>query len=149
MSTTLQIQSVAPGLFCYTLHGVLYPASVYATGSGVVYVAAAGALPGYSSRPAAAGDLIELYATGCGLTNPVAPDGVLLTTAYPAADLASFQVTIAGKNASVLYAGLISPGLWQVNVQVPSGLIGGDQPLVLSVNGAVSQPNVMITLLGG
>jgi uncharacterized protein (TIGR03437 family) len=149
MSATLEIDSVAPGLFCYTLHGVLYPASVFATGSGVVYVAAAGALPGYTSRPAVAGDLIELYATGCGLTNPVAPDGVVLTKAYPAADLASFQVTIAGKAASVLFAGLIGPGLWQVNVQIPSGLIGGDQPLVLSVNGAVSQPNVMLTVQGG
>jgi len=149
MSTTLEIDAVAPGLFCYTLHGVLYPASVFATGSGVVYVATAGALPGYASRPAAAGDFIELYATGCGLTNPVAPDGVVLTKAYPAVDLAAWEVTIAGKNASVLYAGLVSPGLWQVNVQIPAGLIGGDQPLVLLVNGAASQPNVMLTLLGG
>lgn len=149
MSTTLEIDSVAPGLFCYTLHGVLYVASVYATGSGVVYVAATGALTGYASRPAAAGDLIELYATGCGLTNPPAPDGVVLTQAYPAADLSSFQVTIAGTNASVLFAGLVGAGLWQINVQIPAGLIGGDQPLVLSVNGAVSQPNVMITLVGG
>jgi uncharacterized protein (TIGR03437 family) len=149
MSTTLEIDAVAPGLFCYTLHGVLYPASVFASGSGVVYVAAAGALPGYTSRPAAAGDIIELYATGCGLTNPVAPDGVVLTKAYPAANLAAFEISIAGKNASVLYAGLVGPGLWQVNVQIPAGLIGGDQPLVLSVNGATSQPNVMLTLQGG
>lgn len=149
MSTTLEIDAVAPGLFCYTLHGVLYAASVFATGNSVVYVAAIGALPGSNSRPAVAGDFIELYATGCGLTNPVAPDGVVLTQAYPAANLTSFQVTIGGTNASVLFAGLVGPGLWQVNVQIPSGLIGGDQPLVLSVNGAVSQPNVMITVLGG
>lgn len=149
MSTTLQIAANAPGLFCYRSNGVLYPASVFATGSSVVYVAATGALPGYTSRPAAAGDLIELYATGCGPTIPAAPDGVLLTKVYPAANLAAFQVTIAGKAASVLFAGLISPGLWQVNVQIPSGLIGGDQPLVLSVSNVASQPNVMITVLGG
>jgi uncharacterized protein (TIGR03437 family) len=149
MTTTLPIAAVAPGLFCYTLKGVLYPASVFATGSGVVYVAAANALPGYASRPAAAGDLIELYATGCGPTNPAAPDGVLLTKAYPAANLAAFQVTIAGKTAPILFAGLISPGLWQVNIQIPPGLTGGNQPLVLMVNNAVSQPNVMLTLVGG
>jgi uncharacterized protein (TIGR03437 family) len=149
MSTALRIDAAAPGLFCYTLNGVLYPAAVFATAGGVVYVAAAGALQGYNSRPAAAGDFIELYATGCGATNPVAPDGVVLTTVYPAANLAAFQVTIAGTAAPVLFAGLVGAGLWQVNVQIPSGLIGGDQPLILSVNGVVSQPNVMITLVGG
>jgi uncharacterized protein (TIGR03437 family) len=149
MTSTLEIDAVAPGLFCYTLKGVTYPASVFATATGVVYVAATGAISGYSSRPAAPGDIIELYATGCGPTNPSAPDGVVLTKVYPAASLAAFQVTLAGTSAPILFAGLVSPGLWQINVQIPSGLIGGDQPLVLSVNGVASQPNVKITLLGG
>jgi uncharacterized protein (TIGR03437 family) len=149
MTSTLHIAAVAPGLFTYRINGVVYAASVFATGSGVVYVAAPNALPGYSSRPAAAGDIIELYATGCGPTNPAAPDGVVLTQAYPAANLAAFQVTIAGNAATILYAGLVSPGLWQVNVQIPSGLIGGSQPLVLSVSDAASQPNVMVAVLGG
>lgn len=151
MSTTLEIDAVAPGLFCYTLRGVLYPSAVFATSSpdNVVYVAATGSLVGSTSRPAIAGDIIELYATGCGLTNPAAPDGVVLTKAYPAVNLAGFAVAVAGKTASVLYAGLVGPGLWQVNVQIPTGLTGGDQPLVLSVNGATSQPNVMLTVQGG
>ena len=149
MTSTIEIDAVAPGTFTYALHGVLYPASVFAGQSSVVYVAAVGALPGYSSRPAAAGDIIELYATGCGLTKPVAPDGVVLTEIYPAANLAAFQVTIAGTAAVVLSADLVSPGLWQMNVQIPAGLIGGDQPLVLSVNNLTSQPNVMLTVQGG
>ncbi len=149
MTSTVEIDAVAPGLFCYTLKGVLYPASVFATATGVVYVAPTGALSGYNSRPAAPGDIIELYATGCGPTSPAAPDGVVLTKPYPAANLGAFQVTMAGQSASVLFAGIVSPGLWQINVQIPSGLIGGDQPLVLSVNGVASQANVKITLLGG
>lgn len=147
--STIEIDAFAPGFFCYMLKGVLYPSAVFATGSGVVYVAAAGAVPGYASRPAAAGDIIELYATGCGPTNPAAPDGVVLSQAYPAVNLAAFQVTIAGKTASVLFAGLVGPGLWQLNVQIPTGLAGGDQLLVLSVDNVVSQPNVMLTVLGG
>jgi uncharacterized protein (TIGR03437 family) len=149
MTSVMQIAAVSPGIFTYTLAGVVYAASVFATGSGVVYVAAPGALPGYTSRPAAAGDIIELYATGCGTTNPVAPDGVVLTQAYPAANLSAFQVTIAGTAAAVLYAGLVSPGLWQINVQIPSGLIGGPQALVLSVNNIGSQPAVKLMVLGG
>ena len=89
------------------------------------------------------------YATGCGPTNPAAPDGVVFSTPSPAANLAAFQVTIAGKTASMLFAGLVGPGLWQLNVQIPKGLIGGDQPLLVSVNNIPSQPNVMITVLGG
>src|SRR5580704_6774803 len=52
-----------------------FPCVVFRTTSSILlavivgYVAAAGALPGYVSRPAAAGDIIELYATGCGPTN--------------------------------------------------------------------------------
>jgi len=145
-ATTIEIDAVAPGLFTYSLNGNLYPAAVFATGSGVVYVAPAGALPGYNSRPAVAGDLVELYATGCGQTNPPAPDGVVLTKVYNATDLAAFQVTIGGKAAGVLFAGLVSPGLFQINIQVPAGLTGGDQPLVLLVNNVASQPNVNITI---
>ncbi len=73
----------------------------------------------------------------------------MFSTPYPAANLAAFQVTIAGQTASVLFAGMVGPGLWQLNVQIPSGLIGGDRPLVLSVNNVASQPNVMLTVLGG
>jgi uncharacterized protein (TIGR03437 family) len=143
---TIEVDAVAPGLFTYTLNGVLYPAAVFATESGVVYVAASGALPGYKSRPAVAGDLVELYATGCGQTSPAAPDGVVLTKVYYAADLSAFKVTIGGKAVGVLFAGLVSPGLFQINIQVPAGLTGGDQALVLSVNNVVSQPNVKITV---
>jgi uncharacterized protein (TIGR03437 family) len=73
----------------------------------------------------------------------------VLTKAYPATDIKAFSVTIGGKNAPVLFAGLVGSGLWQINVQTPGGLIGGDQPLVLSVNGITSQPNAMLTVLGG
>jgi uncharacterized protein (TIGR03437 family) len=149
MTATLEIDAATPGLFTYPLNGATYPASVFATAAAVVYVAPVGALPGSNSRPAAPGDVVELYATGCGATSPAAPDGVLLTTPYPAANLSAFNVTIAGEAATVLFAGLVSPGLWQINIQIPSGLVGGNQPLVLSVNGATSQPNVTIALLGG
>jgi len=114
----------------------------------IVYVAPAGALPGYSSRPAAPGDIVELYATGCGATSPAAPDGVVLPTVYPAANLAAFKLTIAGKgrDCSVLRASSARAS-GKLNIQIPSGLVGGNQLLVLCVNGATSQPNVTIALL--
>jgi len=144
ITAPVTISSVAPGFFAYRLHGVLYAAALFA-GSDV-YVAAHGALPGYPSRAAQAGDVIEFYGSGMGPTDPPAPNGLVLAQDYPAVDLAAFQASIGGIPAQVLYAGLVGAGLYQVNVQVPNGLTGGDQPVILTASGQPTQPNVMITV---
>lgn len=145
MTTSLEIDGVAPGLSAYRLNGTLYPAALFA--SSAIYVAAVGALGGaYASRPATAGDVIELYGTGMGPTNPAAPDGVVLAQAYPAPSLAAFKATIGGVNAPVQYAGLVGAGLFQIDVQIPSGLKGGDQPLNMTVSNVAIQPNLMVTI---
>jgi uncharacterized protein (TIGR03437 family) len=143
MTSSVQINAVAPGLFAYTLNGVLYPAAVFA--STTTYVAAVGALPGYASRPAAAGDIIEVYGTGMGQTSPLAPDGEILTQAYPA-NLANFAATVGGVSAKVLFAGMVYAGAFQIDVQIPAGLKGGNQPISLTVNGVAIQPNLMIAI---
>jgi len=143
-TSSLQIAPVAPGLFAYALNGTLYAAALFA--GTATYVAATGALPGINSQPAQAGDYIELFGSGMGPTNPAAPDGVVFTTPYEAADLSAFSATIGGLPATVQWAGLVGAGLYQVNVQVPSGLTGGNQPLVVTVSGQPTQPNVMLTV---
>ena len=143
MTTSIQINPIAPGLFAYKLNGKSYPVALFAGGS--VIVAAAGALSS-PSRPASAGDIIELFGTGMGPTKPAAPDGVVFSKSYPATNLSAFQMTIGGKAATVSFAGLVGAGLYQVNVQVPSGLSGGDQPVVLTVGGIPVQPNLMLTI---
>jgi uncharacterized protein (TIGR03437 family) len=143
MTTSIQINPIAPGLFSYKLNGKSYPVALFAGGS--VIVAAAGALSSPSS-PAKAGDIIELFGTGMGPTHPAAPDGVVFSKSYPAANPAAFQVTIGGQAAAVSFAGMVGAGLFQINVQVPSGLSGGDQPLVLTVGGIGAQPNLLLTI---
>jgi uncharacterized protein (TIGR03437 family) len=144
LTTSLQIDSVAPGLFSYQLKGTLFPAALFAGTD--TYVAAKDAVAGYKSRPAVAGDVIELFGTGMGLTNPAAPDGVFFSDSYPAAKLADFKATIGGIDAPVVYAGMVSPGLFQVNVQIPKGLTGGDQTIDVAVGGTRTQPNLKITV---
>jgi len=134
LTSSVQINAIAPGLFAYPLNGSLYPAALFA--NTPVIVAAAGSLSGSTSRPASAGDFIELYGTGMGPTNPAAPDGVVFSTAYPAASLA----------ATVTFAGLVGPGLFQLDVQVPAGVAGGDQPVTLTVSGVPAQSNLMLTI---
>ena len=143
MQSSVQINPIAPGLFAYQLNGKSYPAALFAGTSEIV--AAVGALSS-PSRPATAGDFIELYGTGMGPTSPAAPDGVVFTTSYPASSLAAFEVTIGGVAAMVSFAGLVGPGLFQLDVQIPSGLSGGDQPVVLTVGGIAAQPNLMLTI---
>ena len=137
---------VSPGLFTYSLQGTLYAAAVFNSDSA--YVGAVGAVPGVTSRPAQAGDYIVLFATGLGQTNPPYPAGQVLTAAYTVQDLSKVTVLVGGKPASVLFAGMTYPGLFQINIQVPNGIPAGDQSIVLGVSGQVSLPKVYLTFGG-
>jgi len=53
--------------------------------------------------------------------------------AYPTTS--PVTVTIGGANATVLFAGLVGPGLYQINVTVPSTLADGDQAVIATVAG--------------
>lgn len=107
-------------------------------GIGAVAVAGAGRLT--SERPAAAGDIVEIYATGLGAVRRNVSSG-LAETVEPV------SVTIGGAPAPVLFAGLAPgwQGLYQVNARVPAGLPGGPQPLRLAIGG-VSANEVLIVL---
>jgi uncharacterized protein (TIGR03437 family) len=137
---------VSPALFTYALQGRFYADALFAT--DYAYVAAVGAIPGVTSRPAKAGDYILLFATGLGQTNPPYPVGQVLTAAYPVPDLSKVSVLIGGKPALVQFAGMTYAGLFQVNIQVPNGIPAGDQPIVLGVAGQASLPTVYLTFGG-
>ena len=57
-------------------------------------------------------------------------------------------VTIGGKNASVMYAGLTQGfvGLYQINAIVPTGLTGSQPVLVTSSGTYSSSPGVTISV---
>ncbi len=81
------------------------------------------------SNPAARGSIVSLYGTGLGISDdPV-------------------SVTFANFTAQVLYAGPSAeyPGLFQINVQVPSGYLPtGDLAVVVTVGPSPSQSGVSI-----
>ncbi|MGA2114711.1 MAG: IPT/TIG domain-containing protein [Bryobacteraceae bacterium] len=99
-------------------------------------------------QPATIGDTLELYATGLGLATPGGnPNGTPLATgAIPPVDGSVLYqtpttpvVTIGGIPANVIYSGLAPgyPGLYQVDITVPSGIASGDDvPVVLTILGA-------------
>jgi uncharacterized protein (TIGR03437 family) len=96
-----------------------------------------------------------VYGTGGGLTNPAGVDGTLssgislmpLNNWVPGSSVVT--ATIGGKPATVLFAGAapaLITGVWQINVQVPTGLTSGPQPLVFTIDGQQTQSNVTITV---
>ena len=78
-------------------------------------------------HPAAAGEILEIYGLGLGVTNPMVQGGVASPASPPARALETPRLQIGGKDAVVVFAGL-EPGLagvYQVNAIVPAGLLPG------------------------
>jgi uncharacterized protein (TIGR03437 family) len=100
------------------------------------------------SNPASPGEVVVLYATGEGLTDPLPQDGAVAASPYPVPNL-PVKVTIGGEQAQVLFAGA-APGMvgvLQVNAVVPadaaSNLIS---PVVLTVGGVSSPATVTLAV---
>jgi uncharacterized protein (TIGR03437 family) len=78
-------------------------------------------------HPAAAGETLEIYGLGLGVTDPMVQAGVASPASPPARALETPRLQIGGKDAVVVFAGL-APGLagvYQVNAIVPAGLSPG------------------------
>jgi uncharacterized protein (TIGR03437 family) len=99
--------------------------------------------------PAAPGDVIILWGTGFGPTNPVAPVGAetpVGTTYFAAGEVG---VTL-GNTPVTVYGAALTPGcaaLYQVAIQIPESMGDGDYPIVATVAGAQSPAGVLITVL--
>ncbi len=136
------LSKVAPSWFAYTVGAKTWLAALIA--NTATYVAPAGSLAGIDSRSARAGDFLALYANGLGATTPEAPAGIVLGAAYPLDDLSRIRITIGGKPVTPQFAGLVAPGLYQVNIQVPSGLGTGELPVEMFVDGRPTQGGVTL-----
>jgi uncharacterized protein (TIGR03437 family) len=141
------LQTYAPTFFALSPPNQRYiAATVTLEPEGqIVYLAPNGALgPGVACRPARAGDVLELYGTGFGQTNPTVPPWLLFFGAYPTQS--PVTITIGGINAAVYWAGQTSPGLYQLNVGVPPGLTDGDAAVVATVGGVRTQDGLAIPI---
>ena len=137
-SVTVQKSQFAPAFF--TIDNGAYVAALHAD---YTLVGSANLLPGVTTQPAQPGETILLYGTGFGPTNPALPTAQLVTT--PAVLANSVQVTIGGVAATVVYAGLVQPGLYQLNVTVPN-LPNGDAAVVATIGTVSSQTGVSVTV---
>ena len=99
---------------------------------------------GYPTIPAAAGETLLLYGVGFGPTSPSVPAGLPYVGA--AAATYPIQFVVNGKTIVPDWAGISSPGLFQFNITVPSGLGTGDQPIQAIVNGVSTPIGVVLAL---
>jgi len=100
-------------------------------------------VPGYPFTPAQPGETILLYAFGFGMPKSAMVSG----SASQSGSLPTPPVIqIGGAAATVTYAGVISPGLYQLNVVVPKTATSGDNPITCSYNGATSPGGDLIAV---
>jgi len=133
---TVLKQKLSPAFFAYQLGTVNYAAAVHADGTLVGPM-------GPSSRPAVPNEVIEVYGTGFGPTHPPSPTAQTLS--QPAALSLPATATIGGVSAPVQWAGLVSSGLYRLDVQVPSVASGG-QPIQTDVGGFQSAAGVFVSI---
>ena len=138
-SFTALAQSLSPSFF--VLSDGLHVAAVHL--DGTLVGPAASSVPGYTFSPAKPGETISIYANGFGPTSiPVAAGSIIqggTLSPLPA-------ITVAGRSATVQFAGLVSPGLFQLNVIVPDSIPQGDQTIKATYGAAATQPGTLLTV---
>jgi uncharacterized protein (TIGR03437 family) len=136
------VQRHAPGFFSSPLERKY----VVATHTDNALVAPARQVLGVTSRPAEPGETVALWGTGFGPTAPHVPSGQIVTDAYPLANPHDLKVTIGGKDARVSFAGVMLPGVYQLNVDIPPDLDDGDHPVLAQIGGTRTQANAFIAV---
>jgi len=98
------------------------------------------------SRPARTGDYVTVWCIGLGPVSPAVPAGAAFSGSAPILD--SLAISIGGiaiPQVNILYAGETGAGLYQVNVQIPSGLGVGDKQVRFTIaatgSAGVSNPS--------
>jgi uncharacterized protein (TIGR03437 family) len=99
-----------------------------------------------TDKPAPPGSVISVYATGLGAVTPAVAAGTPAPSSPLSATVSPVTANIAGRAATVTFAGL-APGLigvYQVNILVPLSAPSGTARLALYADGVGSQTAVTI-----
>lgn len=133
-SSTFQFPVVAanPAVFSLNSKGTGDGAIIHLDGSVVS-----------ASNPAAAGDILELYGEGYGVTAPILPDGAIVGSTLPM-PVAAVQLLVDGQVVPTIYAGgagSLVNGVLQVNFVVPK-LAPGSHSIQLQTGGKTSPAGV-------
>ncbi len=148
-AAAVTIQSAAPEFFYFLNNANGHNPIAAINAVTHAYIGSPGLISSVTFVPAKSGDILTLFATGFGATNPSFAAGQLPTTAGVVT--ASVTVSIGGITvdaADILYAGVVGgdAGLYQLNVQIPAGVPTGDEPVIVTIGGVASPSNAYITV---
>lgn len=139
---TVPVQAATPGIFSQDQSGA-GPGAILNQDFSV----------NASLSPAAVGSVIQIYATGGGVTIPAQTDGVLAPVAPPFPTIPPLEpvsVTIGGFSAQVNYAGAapgLVAGVTQINAVLPLGVTPGlAVPVLVQIGSWQSQAGLTITV---
>lgn len=111
-------------------------------------IGATGLISGLTFTPAKPGEILTIYGTSFGPTNPsvapgTLPPGAASTTNNPVVTVG----TVTLNSSDVLYAGVSpgSAGLYQLNIKVPA-LADGDYPVTLSLGSSTTPAGGYLTV---
>jgi uncharacterized protein (TIGR03437 family) len=134
---TVNSQAISPSFFIFG--GGPYVAAEHSNGS---FLGPASLYPGLTT-PAKPGETIVLFANGFGSTTSPLVSG----SPSQGGTLSPLPVvTIGGANATVVFAGLVAAGQFQINVMVPPSLADGDQPILATYNGSSTPSGTLLTV---
>ncbi len=132
LPVSVTMPTLDPALFTNRQGATNYAAATFADGTLVS-----------STKPAKPGDIVVLYGTGFGPSDPPLASGVLVETPQPLSSSYAITAAIGGVPAAVLYAGITGAGLDQFNVVVPE-IAAGDQTVSIFSLGGTVQSGVML-----
>jgi uncharacterized protein (TIGR03437 family) len=138
------LQTAAPAFFQFSPENRRYLAAVHLD---AVFVGKPNLFGGaVQTRAAQSEDIILLFGTGFGPTDPAVPAGQIFSGAARLASPA--KVFFNDIEADVQFGGLSGAGLNQFNVVVPGGLPTGDVEVVAQVLGLQTKTGLFLTIEG-
>lgn len=145
-SATAQYQPYSPALLQWNGGGFPYALITRADGA---YIGNAAKMPGYPVVSAKANDILTLWVTGLGPTNPITTAGQQPTcpnSTCPATTQLP-TITVGGVPVTTVFVSILRyAGLYQVNIQLPASLPTGDQPIKISMGSYTSPDGVLINI---
>ncbi len=132
----------APAFFILgSANGNNYIAAEHADGS---LIGPANLIKNTTTTGAKVGETIQLYANGFGATSPPVTNGQVNSAPLPLAGTP--VVLIEGIPAKVTFAGIVTPGLYQINATIPAGLPPGDAAVIATLGNGETQAGAYITI---
>jgi uncharacterized protein (TIGR03437 family) len=119
-----------------------------ATRQDFTYAVKAGTFAGLTTVAAKPGEVVILWGTGFGPTNPVAPEGTAVPSDQTYSTTTLPTVTVNDVPATV-YGAALAPGfggLYQVAIQVPDSITDGDWPILATIGGVQSPAGVLLSV---